>query len=472
MDKIISDSISAFEKFLNDLKIDSKANGSQSELVNFIYLIDGLTEKINLNNSLKSFERSFYYEKPSEDYMVVGLDEAFKISENGETRFMATEKKINELKPSVISNWESSKPLNIPFFVGAMKFLPERAEDNWNEFDDSTWFVPEVMFFSNNQKNFLIFNMSFTSSNQIIKIKERIKKKLESLFDQTEKEIVQAKIKSISGNSPKEKKKWKGFVTQALENILENNIDKVVLSRRIEIELNSEPNLDYLVGSLKAGYQRCSIFCYHHGKSNFFGASPERLALFSAGRIMIEVLAGSAPRGKDETEDSSIEKNVLMSEKNIREHNFVVEYIKNVLTPIANNLKIENSLSAKKLPNIQHISTLFQASLKKDETLFSTLKEIFPTPAVCGVPRENSIHIIKKLEEQKRGLYSGMLGWFNLLGEAEFVISLRSALQINQKVYAYAGSGIVQDSEPEDEYKETELKFHTILSLFNNENKS
>lgn len=472
MNNLISDSISAFEKYLTDLKINNTNNGSQSELVNFIFLVTGSIEKYNLNTSLKSFERAFYFEKPAEDYLIIGLDEAYKISENGETRFVATEKKINEFKSNVISNWESSKPLNIPLFVGAMKFLPERAEDNWNEFDDSTWFIPEVMLFRTNQKNFLVFNVNFSTTLQIEKIKERIKKKLESLFDQTEKEQVQTKIKSISGNSPKEKKKWKGFVTHALENILENNIDKVVLSRRVELTLNSEPNLNYLADTLKANYPRCSIFCYHHGKSNFFGASPERLALFSAGKIMIEVLAGSAPRGKDDVEDLSIEKNILMSEKNIREHNFVVEYIKTVLTPITVNINIENPLTAKKLSNIQHISTLLQATLKKDETLFSTLKELFPTPAVCGVPKENAIHLIKKLEEQKRGLYSGIIGWFNLLGEAEFVISLRSALQINHNLYAYAGSGIVQDSEPEDEFKETELKFHTIVSLFNNENKS
>ncbi|MBK6915068.1 MAG: chorismate-binding protein [Ignavibacteriales bacterium] len=278
-------------------------------------MVTGPIGKHNLNTSLKSFERSFYFEKPSEDYVVIGLDEVYKISENGETRFVATEKKMNELKSNVISNWDSSKPLNIPLFVGAMKFQPERSEDIWTEFDDSTWFIPEVMLFRTNQKNFLVFNVSFSSTTHIEKIKERIKKKLESLFDQTEKEVLQAKIKSISGNSPKEKKKWKGFVTHALENILENNIDKVVLSRRIELLLNNEPNLDYLAESLRTSYPRCSIFCYHHGKSNFFGASPERLALFSAGKMMIEVLAGSAPRGKDEIEDLSIEKDVLMSEK-------------------------------------------------------------------------------------------------------------------------------------------------------------
>lgn len=472
MNKIIFNSISAFEKFFNEIKIEKKNNDNNNALVNFIYLIGEQTDKINLNTSLKSFERSFYYEKPSDDYLIVGLDDAIKISENGETRFVATGKKVSELKPFIYSNWESSKPLNIPLFVGAMKFQPERTDDSWNEFDDSTWFIPEVMFFKNKQKNFLIFNLNYSSVNQIDKIKERIKKKLEALFNQSEKQGSPSQIKSVGGISPKEKKKWKGLVSQALENILENNIDKVVLSRRIEIELNIEPNVDYLIETLRKNYPACSIFYYHHGKSNFFGASPEKLALFSAGKLKIEVLAGSAPRGSNEEEDLSFEKNILLSDKNISEHNFVVEYINNVLLPISHSVSVENPMSIKKFANIQHISTSFNAVLKKEETIFSTLRELFPTPAICGVPKENAIHFIKKLEEHKRGLYSGILGWFNIFGEAEFVIALRSAIQINNKVYAYAGSGIVQDSEPEDEYKETELKLNPILSLFNNENKS
>lgn len=472
MNKIISDSISAFEKFLSEIKIEKMNNSTSNEVINFIYLIDEQTDITNLNTSLKSFERSFYYEKPSEDYLVVGFDEVFKISENGETRFAATEKKISELKLCFISNWESSKPKNIPLFVGAMKFQPERAEDNWNEYDDSTWFIPEVMFFRNNKNNFLVFNINYTTSNQVEKTKERIKKKLEILFSQSERQNTPVKIKSVEGISPKEKKRWKGLASQALENILENNIDKLVLSRRIEIDLNSEPKVDYLLETLRQSYPQCSIFCYHHGKSNFFGASPERLALFSDDKIEIELLAGSAPRGCDEKEDLEFEKNILLSDKNISEHNFVVEYIKNALTPISVRVNVENPVAVIKLANIQHIGTSVKAILKKEETIFSTLREIFPTPAICGVPKENALHLIKKLEEHKRGLYSGILGWFNFFGEAEFVISLRSALQINNKIYAYAGSGIVQNSEPEDEFKETELKLNPILSLFNNENKS
>jgi len=94
------------------------------------------------------------------------------------------------------------------------------------------------------------------------------------------------------------------------------------------------------------------------------------------------------------------------------------------------------------------------------------LKELFPTPAVCGLPKETASHLIKKMESYRRGLYSGIIGWFNFNDEGEFAVAIRSALSTNNKLHAFAGCGIVEDSDPESEYKETELKLKTIMSLF------
>jgi len=95
------------------------------------------------------------------------------------------------------------------------------------------------------------------------------------------------------------------------------------------------------------------------------------------------------------------------------------------------------------------------------------IKELYPTPAICGYPKDAALHLIKKSEVYYRGMYSGIIGWFNLEENGEFVVALRSALAVNNKITAFAGNGIVDDSNPETEYKETELKLKTILSLFN-----
>ena len=102
--------------------------------------------------------------------------------------------------------------------------------------------------------------------------------------------------------------------------------------------------------------------------------------------------------------------------------------------------------------------------------MFKLLKELYPTPAICGYPKDTAYQMIKKMESHRRGLYSGIIGWFNFDNVGEFAIAIRSALSINNKIIAYAGGGIVEDSDPESEYEETELKLKTILNLFNDEN--
>ena len=133
-------------------------------------------------------------------------------------------------------------------------------------------------------------------------------------------------------------------------------------------------------------------------------------------------------------------------------------------------LTIEKKHSIKKLNNIQHISTSISAKMNSNNTPLNIIKELSPTPAVCGIPKEVSLNLIKKLENYYRGLYSGIIGWFNFNDEGEFAVAIRSALTYGNKLIAFAGSGIVEKSDPDLEYEETELKLKPILSIFN-ENK-
>ena len=152
--------------------------------------------------------------------------------------------------------------------------------------------------------------------------------------------------------------------------------------------------------------------------------------------------------------------------KNINEHNFVVEHIKNNCSKFVINLTFDEHPSIKKLPNIQHLSTQIKCTLNDNVPPLTFIDKLFPTPAICGVPTERALQLIKKYENHQRGLYSGLIGWFNFDNEGEFVIAIRSALLIGKRIFAYAGCGIVQDSDPATEFEETELKLKPILSLF------
>jgi len=100
------------------------------------------------------------------------------------------------------------------------------------------------------------------------------------------------------------------------------------------------------------------------------------------------------------------------------------------------------------------------------------MRSLFPTPAVCGIPKDKSLKLIEETETFDRGLFSGIIGWFNTDGYGEFFVSIRSALVNDKKLYAYAGCGIVDGSDPVEEFEETNLKLNPILSLFNNADKN
>ncbi len=469
----ISTAVTSFTKFITENEKKIKGINSGNVLVSYAIALNDFPSHVMINHLTKHYERSFYFEKPIDNFRIIGLDDALIIAENGDGRFAITDKKIKEWKNSFFNNWDSIQLQRIPLFLGGMKFTTEHNDDDWQDFNDSTWFVPEIIILEEDKKQFLFFNFIALNSSKEQTIK-RFTAKLEKLFTFNDQKgnSHTLKILKSEGDTPKDKKKWKQLVSEGLNKISENEIEKIVFSRKVELQLSNEPDFKTIIDKLKSNYPDCYSFIYHHGKSTFFGASPEKLARFSNGNVEIDALAGSAPRGSSLEEDSDLERKLLSDKKNLNEHNIVVNHIKSAITNTTLDMELEKYCSIKKLANIQHIWSRIVAKLSPSSSMINLLKELYPTPAICGFPKDDALHLIKKMEGYKRGLYAGIIGWFNLNDEGEFAVAIRSALLSNNKLIAFAGCGIVEDSDPEVEYKETELKLKPIMSLFQNENKN
>jgi menaquinone-specific isochorismate synthase len=186
----------------------------------------------------------------------------------------------------------------------------------------------------------------------------------------------------------------------------------------------------------------------------------------------VESVAGSAARGEKTESDYELEKFLKTSEKNHQEHVFVSDFITSILIKYSNNVRIIEEKQIRKLDNIQHLITRISAELNSKENLFELIDSLFPTPAVCGVQKESAMNLIRELEPHDRGLYSGLVGLADFEGNCELAVSIRSALVRDNKITAFAGAGLVKNSDPQEEYLETKLKLNTILSLFTNEDKS
>ncbi|MCB0744964.1 MAG: isochorismate synthase, partial [Ignavibacteriae bacterium] len=259
---------------------------------------------------------------------------------------------------------------------------------------------------------------------------------------------------------------WKEKVDTALKKISQGDFAKVVLSREVNLELTSRPQFSKLLNELSLKYPKCYTFAFQKHESIFIGTSPEKLAKFSNGWIEVDALAGSAPRGLTLEEDIKYEQFLLNSKKNLNEQQSVVNFITNLIKNISDEIYFDEKPIIRKLPNIQHLWTLIKAKMNKNYKIFDVLLKLHPTPAICGTPWNVAQKYILDVEEHDRGLYSGNIGWFNYNGSGEFAVGIRSALIKDTQLYAYSGCGIVEGSEPQSEFEESEIKLKPILSLF------
>jgi len=432
-------------------------------LSSLIFKFDEIDFQSILNNIQDKDVTYFYTKQISEGITFLGFNSILEVATSGNSRLEDTEKTIGIIAKNFISNWDEFNIESIPLFLGGMTFTIDKHKVLWNDFSDSEWFIPKFLFFESNGKSYLIFNSfgnDFSSENI-----DSDFKLLNSILTTNVSNSKNVGTIKISSNG-KEKDIWVENVNKALKKIESGEVQKIVLSRQVDIELNDNIKISNALEILGKRYPRCYVFAFKKNKSIFFGASPEKLAKISNGWIEADALAGSISRGKSEEEDSNLAKILLASEKDLAEQDIVVSFIRESFSQFCSQVVFEPKPIIRKLPNIQHLWTPIKGKINPNKSIFTILKELHPTPAICGVPWNKALKSIKEMEPHNRGLFSGMIGWFNLKNEGEFAVAIRSALLKEKKIYAFAGCGIVQGSNPEIEYAESELKLKPIISLF------
>ncbi len=466
---ISANAAASFAEFLSKNKYAVESKQGQS-LISYIFPAEEIEIYNRINRLRRQREFLFYLEKPSENRFFLGLNSVFTLTEKGNKRFSSLEKKIKESEDNLISNRSDYENLTVPLFMGGMKFTIEHSDDNWKDFEDSTWFIPELIYLYEKGRYYFVFNSIITAKVTEKHILSKFDKALNLLLTETENEKEkEIRILKKSGNEPKDKKKWKNQINLVLEKINDGELKKIVLSRTIELIFTTEISIQPVLNKLVNDYPECTIFLFHAGKSSFVGASPETLARIKNSEMLLEILAGSADRDLDDNKDDEIQADLLNSEKNMKEHKIAVNYVEECLSKSTAEYEVSEP-SVKKLLNIQHLRSVIKVNLNQYSSFINIIGKIHPTPAVCGLPADTALNLIKKTENHQRGLYAGLIGWISPYNEGEFVLAIRSALAVGNKLIAYAGCGIVDGSIPDEEYKETELKLKPFLSIFNNEN--
>ena len=432
-----------------------------SQLFSFSQPIDENEYFILTKKMLSTNDFSFYWSSPSENHSFLAHGEVYSIYKNEFTDLSNLDEQLKNLPFRIISNNRNIVGTTDPLFVGGIKFPSAKNEEIWNDFQFARWSIPQILLLKNGNDFKIIINTFKNSIDRVFSIIEQS----DDLIPGTE----ERQIKVLSNKPNVEINEWSDCVELALEKISHKKLQKVVLSRFNKIELSAAPNILQQLQKLEISFDNCITFAYKSKDSIFFGATPEKLFSVRDGFIEADALAGSIPRGIDDAEDKAFKKNLLDDEKNLAEHKSVVDFILHQLTPVTEKILFDSQPSIKKYSNIQHLYSQIRAKLKNDVSFFSLLERLYPTPAVCGFPSGEALDAINELESFDRGLFTGAIGWFNLHGNAEFSVGIRSALLRENLLQAYAGCGIVNGSDSFSEFTETELKLKPILNLFADE---
>jgi anthranilate synthase component 1 len=254
-----------------------------------------------------------------------------------------------------------------------------------------------------------------------------------------------------------DRSKYQDAVLRSKAHIKDGDIFQIVLARSARVSCSNSLGLYRRLRSINPSPY---TYLFEFGDLSIIGASPETLFSAHGGRLKVNPIAGTCPRGKTPEEDEEFAKAMLSDEKERAEHVMLVDLGRNDVRSVCKSgtVKVEDFMSVLKYSHVQHIETTVVGELREECDQFDAARAVFPAGTLSGAPKLRAMEIIDDLEIEPRGIYGGGIGYFSIDGSADFAIAIRSILIQNGIAYVQAGAGIVADSDPYREYQETERK--------------
>lgn len=327
------------------------------------------------------------------------------------------------------------------FFFGGHAFFPEREEKDlmWKDFPKIRFFLPKLLL---SRKNGILT----CTTNSINSLLEEV-------------EIFPPSMKTHSSKWEDSvhlpaKPDWKNLVEKSLEKMQASLLEKVVLARRTTKEGQIDP-FTLLAKLPKMG--AISFALQFREGSTFIGTTPERLYKRDGSHLETEAVAGTRKRGETQDEDEKLTSELLEDAKEKSEFAFVKKSIEESLSPLCKQLQCLPEDTVLQTPRVQHLHNVYEAALNENTTDAKILKALHPTAAMGGTPRTFALEHIYEEEPFERGWYAAPLGYCSQ-EKAEFAVGIRSALCEKNAIHFFAGTGIVEASDPEKEWDELQHK--------------
>ncbi|MGH7814109.1 MAG: anthranilate synthase component I [Candidatus Binataceae bacterium] len=367
------------------------------------------------------------------------------------------------------------------FFGGAVGFLaydivrcferiPETARDDLGTPDLYMMFTGSMLCFDNLRQTLkIIANVpveDFASTRQAY---ESAKIKIEEIIERLKHPAVPPMLESpapangAAVTSNRTREEYMATVEAAKEYIVAGDVIQVVPSQRFEAPLTAHPFNIYR--TLRTINPSPYMFYLRLGDRTLVGASPEVMVRVEGREITLRPIAGTRPRGKTEAEDREMERELLADPKERAEHVMLVDLGRNDVGRVSEigSVKVTELMVVERYSHVMHIVSNVTGKLREGCDAFDAFRATFPQGTVSGAPKIRAMEIIDELENVRRGVYAGAVGYFSYTGNTDTAIALRTLLIKDNRVYIQAGGGIVADSDPGAEYDESVNKARAMV---------
>ncbi len=371
-----------------------------------------------------------------------------------------------QLQPAFAAMKESLHDDERLRFYGGLRFNSINNGDlSWQSFSYFHFHIPLFEMLRRDQRYFFACNIFLPENNSSKELLRGIRRKAGQLNFNYNGRVDKLPALVQRRDNPDESG-WKQNVQRALQYLRENGLKKVVLARKSDMLFRQAPAAEALLHRLKDTNPNAFLFLFQSREGDIFlGNTPERLYRRDGRSLQTEAVAGTRRRGLTADEDRQLKEDLLNCEKDLREHDYVVRTIENVLRDYCRHIEKDEHVGILENARVQHLILRFKALLRDEISDAHILRTLHPTPAVGGYPTDPALYKINEIEQFDRGWYAGPVGWISK-ERAEFAVAIRSALISGAKVSLFSGAGIVEGSDPDAEWREIENKIANFIRIF------
>jgi anthranilate synthase component 1 len=480
-----------FNRNFNDFKFQHKRNKNQ--IIYTSKKIQDDSEILNLIDNFLQEKNSFIFESVEKGkirgrYTIFGKNPDKVWEFNNKNSYLITNKTKKKIKgdpdkiiEKIIEEFKFKTPSGLPpicslisgyFSYDSIRYIekiPNKCKDDL-KLPDVRLLRPRTLVIHDNLKKKIFYIINIFKDEKIHNYKDKyleIENEINDLLIQAslrKNKLDQTAEANIKVKSNTSKNRFLKMVNKAKEYIKIGDIFQVVLSQRFEATLTKKPLEIYK----KLRVTNPSPFMYFFNFEDFqiIGASPEILVRLRDDKITVRPIAGTRPRGKNTKEDNFFAKDLLKDKKELSEHLMLLDLGRNDAGKVSKigTVKVTESFMIEKYSHVMHIVSNVVGIYNKKYSKFTSLLAGFPAGTVSGAPKIRAMEIIDELEQTRRKVYAGGIGYFSANGEFDTCIALRTAVVKNKKFYVQAGAGIVADSNPIKEYEETVNKAKALIN--------